>query len=700
MGAYPEPGARVEVSPGQIQLNFTEPLNPRLTSVRVVALTTGESIDATHRSQRPTQLVISPGALPTGAYRITWHTVSTEDGHALEGSFSFGVRAPAAGAEHALVQSPFARNGWVRVLLRVLFYPTVLLFVAALLLPRLLPARSAWLAPAGAGDEQLIAGRRARSARLTEALGWLAVSAAIGVTLADTANAAGSVAPGALGDYLLTNLAGGARLAVVVLLAAAALFWRRWPRLAGAAGIAALGAVAVSGHAGSASPRGLSIVNDWVHLVSGAAWVGGIGLLALVWTRPLRTGDAASRALVAQHVLAPFGRVALPAFVIVSLTGLVSLVTQLGSISALWQTGYGRLLMVKIVLVGAIAAASALHALRLRPRLLGHALSESGERRHWRLVRAEPILGLAVVGVVAVLVAFPLPPRQLLAAAEAQPNGAVCEGCPLPSPGPDELAVATRSGKILVAGWLREQGGEVTGTLRVTDRRGQPSDAPLRIQSGAELSACGLGCWRVRLPPGTDTLRARVTADDQTHEAVLPARWIKGGDQRARDILESAERTMRALDSVRQTEVVTSGPGEYARTRFRLRAPDRMAFSTDRGVRAVVVGKRRWLRTGSSPWSVRPYGSGLAFRTRSWFRWTVYARAVRLLEISERGGRRVAELALFDEGTPVWIRVNVDLASRRVVGERINARVHTTTVRYFDYDRPGRILAPEGVHGG
>jgi hypothetical protein len=30
-----------------------------------------------------------------GAYEVLWRTVSTEDGHALEGAFGFGVRASA-----------------------------------------------------------------------------------------------------------------------------------------------------------------------------------------------------------------------------------------------------------------------------------------------------------------------------------------------------------------------------------------------------------------------------------------------------------------------------------------------------------------------------------------------------------------------------------------------------------------------------
>ena len=49
---------------------------------------------------------------------VRWHSVSTDDGHALEGSFSFGVRASALGGQHTLVQSPLARGGLLRIGLR------------------------------------------------------------------------------------------------------------------------------------------------------------------------------------------------------------------------------------------------------------------------------------------------------------------------------------------------------------------------------------------------------------------------------------------------------------------------------------------------------------------------------------------------------------------------------------------------------
>ena len=151
LGAEPKPGVRLESSPAQVTLSFTEPLNRRLSQATLVSVAAGQKL-AVRTEASSKRLVLRPQRdLAEGAYRVRWHTVSTEDGHALEGSFSFGVRAAAAGGEHVVQQSPFARDGWLRVLLRALFYVAALLFVGALMLRILLSREGSWLAPVHLG---------------------------------------------------------------------------------------------------------------------------------------------------------------------------------------------------------------------------------------------------------------------------------------------------------------------------------------------------------------------------------------------------------------------------------------------------------------------------------------------------------------------------------------------------------------------
>ncbi len=695
VGSEPAPGVRLERAPERLVVSFTEPLNRALSRATLLAADGREERLAAQGAANRRLILRPPSGLRTGAYKVRWHTVSTEDGHALEGSFSFGVRAAAAGGEHVLEQSPLARSGWLRVTLRGLFYVAVLLFAAGLLVPLLVRSgRGSWLAPAALEDAALdLSALRARERELVKDLGWLAVGLAAAVTVAEAADAAGGASVQGLTDFLLANASGVARVVLVFALLVAVLLASHRRRVAAAFVALALGGIAASGHASSAEPRVPSVLNDWLHLVAGAVWLGGLSLLVLVWWPLLRRGGPPARRAAARHVLPGFGRVALPAFVLVSTTGLVSLVVQLGHISALWSTGYGQVLLVKVTLVGLIAVASAVHAWRLRPVLVDSQPPGRVERRHWRLVRAEPLIGVAVLAAVGVLVAFPLPPRQLGAADEAVAGAPACDPCPLPKPAADELPVAAQAGSRLVAGWLRRDRAGLSGTVRVSDRHGKPAPGTIDVL-GSRQSSCGRGCRRFRAPLAA-TVRVAVRERRRRFVARLPAQWRQDESARARGLLRSAQATMRKLASVRQREEVSSGPGSYARTDYRLRAPDRMALETDQGVQTVIAGERRWFRTRGAPWQRTSYGSGIRFSLRRWFRWTTYARAVRLLGRRREGGRTVAELALMDPSTPVWLRLVIDERTRHVLRDDTVTKAHSLTTRYFGFGRRTRIELPD-----
>ncbi len=695
VGSQPEPGVRLERSPQRIVLTFTEPLNRALSRATLVAADRREvRLAAQGAADRRLILRSKPDA-QTGAYQVRWHTVSTEDGHALEGSFSFGLRAPAAGGEHELEQSPLARSGWLRVTMRGLFYVAVLLFAAGLLLPLLVRSRAgSWLAPAAlVGSPVDVSAVRARERAIVTDLGWLAVSFGAATTSVEAADAAGGVSVRGLTDFLLANASGVARVMLVVSLLLAVLAASRRRGLAAAFAAITLAGIAASGHASSAEPRLLTVFNDWLHLMAGAVWLGGLGLLVLVWWPFLRREGSAARQAAVAHVLPAFGRVALPAFALVAATGLMSLIVQVGRLDALWSTAYGQVLMVKISLVGLIAAASAVHVWRLRPQLLGARHRAATERRHWRLVRSEPIIGVAVIAAVALLAIFPLPPRQLGEAGEALAGQPPCDPCPLPKPAADELSVADQAGSQVVAGWLRRDRAGISGTVRASDIRGQPSRSAIEVL-GARQSSCGRGCRRFRLPLAA---RVRVAVRDggERFMAQLPGEWRQAGSARARRLLTTAQSAMRGLDSVRQTEEITSGPGSYARTEYRFKAPSRMALQTDGGVQRLIVGERQWFRTRGTPWRRTSYGSGIAFSLRRWFRWTTYARSVRLLGRRRDGGRPVTELALMDPATPVWVRLVIDERTGRVLRERMVTRGHFMTSRYFGFGRKTPIEAPD-----
>ena len=497
VGSEPSPGQRLERSPARVVLVFTEPLNERLAGATLRPAAGGSPIRASVAVQDRKRLVLTPSReLATGAYRVDWHTVSTEDGHALEGAFSFGVRAD-AGAAPALETGPLARGGAVRIAARIALYATILMLAAALLLPLLIARPRGWpvpdLDPGDEGGRVDLDGVRAHERRLRGDLAWAAVAAAVVATVADAADAARGIDPGRMGDYLAGNLAGIGRALVVVALVAAAALRDRRPRAAAGAVVLALGGVAASGHAGSAEPRVPSILNDWLHLVSGSLWLGGIGLLVLLWWPVVRFTRPGSRVAIARDVLAPFGRIAIGAFLVAVATGLVSLVTQLGRVAALWDTAYGRLLAVKIVVVGLIAAASFVHARRLRPQVL------EGTRAGAR--RAPPLDSVAQRAVARAggRGRGRRPGRLPAAAAPARPGGPRAGRGLRSLPPPPPRRRRARRGElrrpVRGRGLDPPQGRRRGGDRARVRRDGKPAKVPVEVTGGG-TSSCGAGCRR------------------------------------------------------------------------------------------------------------------------------------------------------------------------------------------------------------
>lgn len=702
----PSAGARLSTSPQRIALDFTEPLNRDLSEATLLDAESDEPIAAHSDAPSSKRLVLRPlGPLGRDPYTVHWRTVSTVDGHTLEGSFSFGVRTAAIGGEGQVVQSPLARDGWLRIAARGLFYLALFFFAGGVFNAVLLDRQrrgGAWLFPdalrSSAADEGRLDRARRRTWRRTIDAGWLAAAAAATVALLEAGDAAGGFSPGGLNDYLLANTAGLARVGSVLAISAAALYAPRF-RLAASFWIV-LGflAIAVSGHANSADPRSLAIVTDWLHLLAGAVWIGGIAQIAVAWLPLIRDSSEGLRREVMRAVLGRFGQVALPAFAFVLTTGLINALIQLGSVPELWQSAYGRLLAAKISIVGVIALASFLHAIRLRPRLLAANPHPpvGPERRHWRLLGLEPWLAVAVVGLAATLVAFPLPPRQLQETDEAEAAAPPpCSPCSLRKPRPAELAVAEQAGSRIAAVYLRHDRGGLAGDLFLLGSDAEPVNPPVRLRGG-RLDPCGAGCWRFRLPSGSRAVRIAVREKGRWYRAVVPARWDVRANRMARQILARAQATMSRLRTARELERLTSGPGSFVRTRYELQAPDRFAYETSGGARSIVIGERQWTSTSGQRWQRRAFGGGLPFRTREFLRWTPYAQVARLLDVTDRNRRRVAEVALFQSAAPpIWFRVRIDLDSMRVLSDRMITEGHFMHRRYGHFNRPLSIVPPQ-----
>ncbi|HLY30441.1 MAG TPA: copper resistance protein CopC, partial [Ktedonobacterales bacterium] len=143
-------------------------------------------------------------------------------------------------------------------------------------------------------------------------------------------------------------------------------------------GAALIAAFALSGHAAavSSSELGYALSVDIFHLISTAAWLGGLLYIAVVLLPSLTQLAPRQRARVLAMGLPQFSALALVCAILLTLTGSLTATIHLTSIEQFFTTTYGRTLAVKIELFLLMVAISAYHAFFLRPRL-AVALDES-----------------------------------------------------------------------------------------------------------------------------------------------------------------------------------------------------------------------------------------------------------------------------------------------------------------------------------
>jgi putative copper export protein len=164
----------------------------------------------------------------------------------------------------------------------------------------------------------------------------------------------------------------GTTLAVrsVILVLAGLLSCTSVPALRALCLLVALGialTTSLTGHAADWGDLTLSVGVDWMHAVAASAWTG--GLLAL--TLAVLPGQAALPAALLGAVGRRFSRLAAGCLLVVVSTGIGNAWSQLGAVSRLWTTAYGRVLLVKVALALALIWLGAMNRYLVVPRLAG-----------------------------------------------------------------------------------------------------------------------------------------------------------------------------------------------------------------------------------------------------------------------------------------------------------------------------------------
>jgi copper resistance protein D len=144
-------------------------------------------------------------------------------------------------------------------------------------------------------------------------------------------------------------------------------------------------------------------LNQTGHLVAAGLWLG--GLVPLAWImRQTRRQPGNFAISLARDALRNFSHMGYVAVALIALTGAINTSLLVGSLDAMFDTPYGRLLAIKILLFLAMVVVALINRFRLAPRI-SH---DSGAiRALGRTVALEQSLGLAVLAIVSVLGTWP-----------------------------------------------------------------------------------------------------------------------------------------------------------------------------------------------------------------------------------------------------------------------------------------------------
>ena len=361
----PADGAILKTAPSKVSATFDEPVGVSSDSLKVFA-PDGSRVDTggTAHGTKPQEIVVSlKSGLGHGTYTVGWHVISA-DSHPVQGAWTFSIGAPSKSTVSAANLNVTANPliGIVFGAVRWVAFCCFALLVGAV-------AFVLWCWPAGASSPLVL--------RLTMAA-WSGLATSIlGALLLQGVYGGGTGLvkvfwPNVLHATLYSRY--GRSLGIRLILAIVALFVftsilahlreRKqasvttsvvWGVLA-----AALAATwAAADHAGIGIQVPLSLASDTIHLSAVALWLGGLTMLATIVLRNQRGRGAKaadrkagrkarSASTDAVQAVERFSPIALGCVGAILLTGTYQAWRGVGSWPALFDTVYGRLLLIKI----------------------------------------------------------------------------------------------------------------------------------------------------------------------------------------------------------------------------------------------------------------------------------------------------------------------------------------------------------------
>lgn len=159
-----------------------------------------------------------------------------------------------------------------------------------------------------------------------------------------------------------------------------------------------------SGHAGASDHRAWLRPVDALHAIAAGAWPGGLLPLALLLARTIREPTLTPAAI---KITRRFSQLSLTAVGVLTLSGILNSIGLVRTFPAVWLSGYGRLVLCKLALLGAMIVLGGMNRRLLDRQQSAH--SQAIVRRLWRRVIAETGLVLCVILATEALATSPPP---------------------------------------------------------------------------------------------------------------------------------------------------------------------------------------------------------------------------------------------------------------------------------------------------
>ena len=396
--SVPSANAVLETGPPNIELDFNEAIDVELADIelydqKATLIPTGSPIGITD----DTVVQVSVPTIGDGIYVVVWR-VPSADGHVVSGAFSFQVGVQSTGVDIGALIDKVSGNATATSTVGRLDTASRLLALIGLIVM------------VGGGFLAV----RSADAAANRMLLWLAWVFLLVGSLGSFGMYGAKVVAGSPSDAIKPSVWGkvaGSHTASVLLVRAMLVvvlggllltFAKRagdvWRGATLAVCVALVLTYSTIGHAYAQHPAPLWIAVDAVHLTAISLWIGGLLMFAFGSSAWLTDPDN-------ERIVRRFSLTAMVAVPVIIATGVAQTLKLAGSLDDVTSTSWGRTLLVKVAVVTVLIALGGVSQWLLR---------HDGPSSLKRTVLVEALIGIAVVGLAAGLVA--LPPQTVAAA--------------------------------------------------------------------------------------------------------------------------------------------------------------------------------------------------------------------------------------------------------------------------------------------